>query len=182
MIESNLFMNHSTKTSSLAQQLAEFLEGSKEQLVFAESCTAGLAASTLASVPGISQYLCGSAVVYQIPTKVAWLEIAPDLIGTSGYVSEEVAVAMARGVLQMTPHATLSASITGDLGPNAPEETDGTAWIAVLSRDDRLITKLVDLPSSVPENQINHGVTLRLHRQQVAVDLLLQTVIDFMKS
>ncbi|MBD3673091.1 MAG: CinA family protein [Planctomycetaceae bacterium] len=175
-------MGLSAETSSLARQLAELLEESNEQLVFAESCTAGLASATLAGVPGISQHLCGSAVVYQIPTKVAWLDIAPDLIESHGYVSEEVATAMAKGVLRITPHATLSASITGDLGPDAPEATDGTAWIAVESRDSRSLRKKVDLPDSVSENQTDRELSLRLYRQRLAVEWLLKAVIEFLES
>jgi PncC family amidohydrolase len=168
--------------SETSNKLAAVLQKSGEQLVFAESCTAGLASATLASISGISQHLCGSAVVYQIPTKVAWLNIAPDLINEHGYASEAVAIAMAEGVLGLTSHATLSASITGDLGPNAPPETDGTAWIAVKSRDGRQLTKLFDLPSEVPNNQSDDEITLRLHRQHAAVEYLLQTVIELLET
>ncbi|MDB4679518.1 MAG: CinA family protein [Planctomycetaceae bacterium] len=164
------------------QSLATHLQQSGEQLVFAESCTAGLASARLASVAGISQHLCGSAVVYQIPTKVAWLNIAPALIDQHGYVSEEVAIAMSEGVLDLTSHATIAAAITGDLGPNASPRTDGTAWIAIISRDHRRLTKLVELPATIPDNQAEDGITLRLYRQRAAVELLLQTVIEFLET
>jgi PncC family amidohydrolase len=168
--------------SNTPQSLATLLQQSGEQLVFAESCTAGLAAATLASVPGISQHLCGSAVVYQIPTKVAWLNIAPALIDQHGYVSQKVAIAMAEGVLDLTSHATIAASITGDLGPDASPETDGTAWITIISRDHRRLTKLVELPAAIPDNQAEVGITLRIHRQRAAVELLLQAVIEFLET
>jgi PncC family amidohydrolase len=164
--------------SPLANTLAERLKTAKAQLVFAESCTAGLASSTLAGVPGISEHLCGSAVVYQIPTKEAWLQIPPDLIRHEGVVSATVALAMARNVLKITPQATVSAAITGDLGPDAPPATDGTAWIACATRDERTLTKHVELPSEVPED----GTSLRFVRQRAAAELLLQTVIDFLPT
>lgn len=176
------------------QRLAERLKETSTQLVFAESCTAGLAASTLAGVPGISQYFCGSAVVYQVPTKEAWLHIAPQLIRDEGVVSEAVALAMARGVLTITPQATVSAAITGDLGPDAPPETDGTAWIACATRDDRTVTKHVELPDQIADadpamNLIQQQAVsllqqqaLRLIRQRAATDSLLQTVIDFLET
>ena len=47
----------------LARQLAE----TRTRLVLAESCTGGLAAATLAAIPGISHWLCGSAVTYREP-------------------------------------------------------------------------------------------------------------------
>jgi len=164
--------------SALAETLAERLKSTDTQLVLAESCTAGLAASTLASVPGISKHLCGSTVVYQIATKEAWLKINGELIRKEGVVSGAVAVAMARNVLKITPQATVSGSITGDLGPDAPPATDGTAWIACATRDDRTVTKHVELPSEVPED----GTSLRLVRQRAAVGALLQTVIEFLPT
>ena len=175
-------MTESSQTTQLVRNLADKLRQSGDQLVFAESCTAGLASATLAEVPGISQHLCGSAVVYQVPTKVAWLKIAPDIIDSEGYASEAVARAMSAGVLNLTSHATLAAAITGDLGPDAPAETDGTAWIAVESQDGRSLTKLVELPDSVPDNPKEPGLSLRLYRQRAAVSHLLNTILEFLDS
>ena len=44
----------------LAQSLANCLNQRQVGVVFAESCTAGLVAASLAQVPGISRWLCGS--------------------------------------------------------------------------------------------------------------------------
>jgi len=168
----------SNELFALAVQLAERVKNINAQLVFAESCTAGLAASTLAAVPGISKHLCGSAVVYQVPTKEAWLQIASELIREQGVVSGAVALAMARNVLTVTPQATVSASITGDLGPDAPPATDGTAWIACATREGRTLTKHVELPADVREE----GTSLRLVRQRAAAEALLRTVFEFLKT
>jgi nicotinamide-nucleotide amidase len=172
-------MNDHDSLQQSAQKLAETLKSTGTQLVLAESCTAGLVASTLASVPGISEHFCGSMVVYQIPTKLAWLE--PDVeINETNVVSEETALAMAWGVLLKTPHATVAASITGHLGPNAePPELDGIAWIAIVDREGTVHTEQVILerPKIHVEAELR---SLRLVRQREAAGLLIQEINAFL--
>ncbi len=115
----------------VAQQLADRLAEVDRRIVFAESCTAGLASARLASIPGVSQWHCGSAVTYREATKTEWLGVPADDIAEFGVVSARVAVAMATGVLDRTEEASIAAAITGHLGPNAPAELDGTVFIAV---------------------------------------------------
>lgn len=114
----------------VARELALILERRNLRLVLAESCTAGLAAAQLARVPGISRYLCGSAVVYQEATKTAWLGVPAEYFqpGGPGVVSGETAAAMADGVLERTPPADLAVAITGHLGPGTPVDLDGLTF------------------------------------------------------
>lgn len=104
------------------------------RVVFAESCTAGLVAATLARVPGISAHLCGSAVTYCETTKVAWLDVRPRDLARHSAVSPQVARQMALGVLAHTPEADWSAAVTGHLGPEAPAEQDGVIYICIARR------------------------------------------------
>ena len=68
-------MSISTKhLHAAAGRLASLLKVLDVRVAFAESCTAGLVAASLARTPGISQWLCGSAVVYRDATKAAWLD------------------------------------------------------------------------------------------------------------
>lgn len=120
--------------SRAAEQLAQLLSERQARIVFAESCTAGLVSATLARVPGISQWHCGSAVTYRERTKQDWLGISADMIEKYNVVSESVAREMALGVLRITPEADLSASVTGHLGPDAPPELDGVVCIATAWR------------------------------------------------
>jgi nicotinamide-nucleotide amidase len=161
-----------------AQQLAATLETTGTQLVLAESCTAGLVASTLASVPGISEHFCGSMVVYQIPTKLAWLE--PDIeIDENNVVSEETALAMAWGVLLKTLHATVAAAITGHLGPNAePPELDGIAWIAIVAREGKTYSERLEL-ARPDADRFPDGLSLRLFRQREAGGCLIERIERF---
>jgi nicotinamide-nucleotide amidase len=136
-----------------ALSLATGLREKGLKIVFAESCTAGLASATLARIPGISEHHCGSAVVYRLDTKHEWLGVSNELLENPGPVSSEVAKAMAYGVLKKTPEADIAAAITGHLGPNAPTDQDGLVWMAVARRTAQpvTITKAVFLKNTSRE-------------------------------
>ena len=161
-----------------ARRLAALLERHALQLVLAESCTAGLVAATLARVPGISAHLCGSAVVYQVATKAAWLQIPESMLERPGPVSRVVAAEMAQRVLERTPHANVSAAVTGHLGPGAPRRQDGLAYAAIafqptgrtgrLSSESSFVRKL-QLESPPPGAGSAALRALRVRRQQQAV-------------
>ncbi|MEN9723197.1 MAG: Nicotinamide-nucleotide amidohydrolase PncC [Pseudomonadota bacterium] len=101
-----------------ARRVARLLQEKNAQLVLAESCTGGMAAAALTRVPGVSKHFCGSAVVYQSETKTGWLKITPAFTDQYGPESVAMSEKLARRALQQTPQATLSAAITGDLGPS----------------------------------------------------------------
>ncbi len=117
-----------------AEKLATVLAQQNVRIVLAESCTAGLASAGLAQIPGISQWHCGSAVTYREATKQAWLDVSAEDLSQFTAVSEPVAKQMALGVLEKTPEADFAASITGHLGPDAPEGFDGIVFIAIAKR------------------------------------------------
>ncbi len=121
--------------SQAAQRLARYLAVTNRRIVFAESCTAGLASASLASVPGISRWLCGSAVTYREQTKVDWLGVAADDITQWDVVSATVAMAMAKGILHRTAEADFAGAITGHLGPDAPKDLDGIVFIGIAWRE-----------------------------------------------
>lgn len=160
----------------VARELALILERRNLRLVLAESCTAGLAAAQLARVPGISRYLCGSAVVYQEATKTAWLGVPAEYFqpGGPGVVSGETAAAMADGVLERTPPADLAVAITGHLGPGAPVDLDGLTFHGWATRESR-----GHIPHRLPKFPANlvAGSSERELRQRMATWLLLRTAI-----
>ncbi|MEL6312088.1 MAG: nicotinamide-nucleotide amidohydrolase family protein [Pseudomonadota bacterium] len=152
---------------SKAQQVAAVLAQAEEQLVLAESCTAGVVAATLAQVPGASRWLAGSMVVYQEATKSAWLGVDRETLEQVTAVSAPVAHQMVSGALQQTPHATLAAAVTGHLGPNAPAELDGVVFIATCRRGSSPAIHAAQLTK-----------TKRLGRQREAAVLTLERVMD----
>ena len=149
----------------LANQLFHTMENTGEILVIAESCTGGLIAAILARVPGMSRRLAGSFVVYQIDSKVAWLGVPPDTIKKHGVVSQEVAASMSMQALYATPHATIAMSITGHLGPDAPVELDGVAWLAIVPRGGKPTNIRLLLGSDSADDSIRR----RHDRQEDAV-------------
>lgn len=159
--------------NSAAEHLIALLQQHNLKVVFAESCTAGLVAATLGRTPGISGYLSGSAVVYREATKTAWLDVAAEDLANPEItaVSPQVAEAMALGVLQHTPEADFSASITGYLGPDAAAQMNGVAYIGVARRH----------PAGLPELVSVSRVDLtdkpdRVQRQTVAAARVLDTL------
>ncbi len=120
-----------------ARALVKQLElNQTDRLVMAESCTAGLASGLLAQVPGVSQWLCGSAVTYRESVKTEWLGVSATTLANYRAESMETTSEMALGVLRQTSEAKYSAAITGHLGPGAPPATDGQIFIAIAVRRD----------------------------------------------
>jgi PncC family amidohydrolase len=104
-------------------------------LVTAESCTAGLAASMVACVPGASAVLWGSFVTYTPDAKIRMLGVDENILKSRGAVSRETACAMARGALERSG-AGCAVSVTGLAGPEGDGSPVpvGTVWIALARR------------------------------------------------
>ena len=119
-----------------AIRLASLLKSEAVRVALAESCTAGLAAATLGSIPGISEYFCGSVVAYRDETKISLLGVDRAAIEKWSSVSESVAAQMASNVLAKTAEADYAASVTGHVGPDAPAGQDGTVFIGLAWRRD----------------------------------------------
>ncbi len=151
------------------QRVARLLRDRDLRVVFAESCTAGLVSASLAGVPGISAWLCGSAVTYREAEKQDWLGVSADDLRKFTAVSEPVARQMAVGVLSRTAEAQYAASITGHLGPDAPPGFDGVVFIGVARR-------LGDTVEAVGVWRRELKTAARLDRQQEAAGLVLQTL------
>ncbi|NCZ78050.1 MAG: CinA family protein, partial [Burkholderiaceae bacterium] len=101
---------------SLVQQLAQTLLANKLSIALAESCTGGLLAAHLTDLSGSSQWFERGFVTYSNEAKEESIGVAHSLIECYGAVSEEVAKAMAEGVLKNS-RAQVSIAITGIAGP-----------------------------------------------------------------
>lgn len=115
----------------LEQVLLDLLIEKSLSCAFAESCTAGLAAASLASVPGASQALAAAFVTYQEAMKTRLLGVPQAILREEGPVSRGCALAMVEGCLERTG-ADLALAITGIAGPSGGREglPVGTVWLA----------------------------------------------------
>jgi PncC family amidohydrolase len=180
-------MTTQTQLAAQARRLGELLKHRDLKIVFAESCTGGLISASLTRIPGISAYLCGSAVVYQVETKTSWLGISPKILNKPGPVSRAVALEMAEQVLKITPAADVSASVTGYLGPGAPKRQDGVIYVAVAQRTSRckterprVVVRKHRLTDEVPVTHRKRDEVLRLRRQLSAARFVLAMVGSFL--
>jgi nicotinamide-nucleotide amidase len=99
-------------------------------LATAESCTGGLVAARLTSVPGSSDVLVGGIVAYANEVKAAQLGVPESTLAESGAVSAETAAAMAAGA-RRSLGADLAVAVTGVAGPGGgtPEKPVGLVFL-----------------------------------------------------
>jgi len=98
---------------------------------------AGMVGSLLTSVAGSSDVLLGGFVTYANEMKTALVGVPREMIEARGAVSEDVALAMARGGLERTSGATDALAITGVAGPGGGSVAKpvGTVFVARASRE-----------------------------------------------
>lgn len=111
--------------------ILETLSQRNQTISVAESLTGGGLALALTSLPGSSQIFTGSVTAYQNEIKSSLLQVPAELLSEFGAVSEEVAVAMAHGVKELTG-STWAISTTGVAGPGPSDGVAaGTVWVAI---------------------------------------------------
>ena len=122
----------SVKGENMEDVVARELTLNQATIATAESCTGGLLAERLTSIPGSSTYFLGGVVSYSNALKSAWVDVPAEIIEARGAVSAEVAMALADGIRRRTG-ATLGAGITGIAGPagGSPEKPVGTVHVAL---------------------------------------------------
>ncbi len=150
---------------SAIHELALSLGKCRARLVLAESCTGGLLAARLTEIPGISEFFCGSHVVYRESSKSEWLGVKNTLLKKVSAVSADVAEAMVRGALEKTPEASIAGAITGYLGPTG--KSVGKVFVSAIRRGDpTAVTFELDL--RLGEDKKRSPLALRLHRRDLA--------------
>ena len=106
--------------NSIEQTVVDKLKQKKLRISFAESCTGGLCAARFISANGASEVLDASLITYSVKAKIKYLGIDKNLIDKYGVVSEQTALAMARGAAQEN-NADIGVGVTGYAGPTSDD-------------------------------------------------------------
>ena len=119
-----------------------------------ESCTGGLLAQMITSVPGVSHHYPGGLVTYSAEAKASLLGVPDALLKEHGAVSPEVAAEMARRVRERF-HADLGLAVTGLAGPEADDRGHPIGLVYLgLSTADEVRTRKLELGPEQPRDVI----------------------------
>ena len=117
--------------TNLETVIGSLLKGTGKTLSAAESCTGGMIAHLITTVPGSSDYFLGSVTSYAVRIKHDVLGVDTGIIDRNGIVSSAVAAAMAERVRKLTG-STYAVATTGWADSYGDEkEPAGTVWVAV---------------------------------------------------
>ena len=121
-----------TEHDPLEARIVQVLTHEGLWLATAESCTGGLIAHRITSVPGASECFLGGVVAYSNTLKTDLLGVSPGTLAAAGAVSPDTARQMAEGALDRY-RADISVAVTGIAGPGggSPEKPVGLVFIAV---------------------------------------------------
>lgn len=137
-------------------------------LATAESLTAGMLASRIASVPGASAVLRGGLVVYATELKHDLAGVPRSVLDRHGAVSRETAEALADGARSRCG-ADIGVGLTGVAGPDRQEgHPAGTVFVGLSGPGGRC--EVLALHLSGDRAAIREGAC------EAAVDRLLETV------
>lgn len=124
----------------LEETVVGLLRASGKTVAAAESCTGGLLAELITSVPGSSEAFAGGVVVYTNAMKRDLLGVPAGLLegpDAPGAISRETAAAMAERTLERIG-ADYALAITGVAGPSPSEgKPPGLVYVALSERGGR---------------------------------------------
>jgi nicotinamide-nucleotide amidase len=104
----------STRDTSVAQLVLDACRRQGLTLATAESCTGGMVAERLTSIPGSSDVFIGSVIAYSDEIKARELGVPRETLAAHGAVSAETAAAMASRVCE---RLEADVAVTGIAGP-----------------------------------------------------------------
>lgn len=130
--------------SELLEEITgNILREKKLSLGTAESCTGGMIAARISSVPGSSDYFMGGITAYSNRIKMNLLEVKEETLIEHGAVSEKTVTEMLEGALK-TLKCDVAISSSGIAGPGggSAEKPVGTIWLAVGDSENIVTNKL----------------------------------------
>lgn len=155
---------------SLEQVVVEGLRKRGMTAALAESCTGGLIARRITSVPGASEVFGCGLVTYSNEMKMQLLGVSPETLAAHGAVSPETAIEMARGARKVG-HADVGVGVTGIAGPGGgtAQKPVGLFYAAISTLQGE----------QVIERQRRNSTRERvqLYASSCALDLIRRTVL-----
>ena len=158
----------------LSKDFGDFCVENGLVVTTAESCTAGLLASTIAQTPGSSDWLESGFIVYTAEAKNKILGVNPETIKEFNITSMEVSSEMAFGALKRSS-ANVIMAVTGVAGP-----TGGTNEIPVGTVCMSWIFKLADSTETHDEIVVLKGERNEIREE--AVKYMLHQCMNYYKE
>lgn len=149
---------------SLETSLIDRLKLKKLKIAVCESCTGGSISKRLTSVAGASNVFDRGIVTYSDNSKIDELNVDVSLIQKYGVVSQEVAFAMAKGLLLKTG-VDITISTTGYAGPDEESINTGLVYICIMDSKKHNVFKM-NFPGdrkAIIERATNFALTQSFH-------------------
>ncbi|MEM9325981.1 MAG: competence/damage-inducible protein A [Bacteroidota bacterium] len=135
---------YGTGTTELEELVGIILKEADATVATAESCTGGMVAGTLVSIPGSSDYFVGGVVAYDNRIKMQVLGVSKQTLEAHGAVSGPVVQEMAMGVRKKF-QTSVGIATSGVAGPAGGSEDKpvGTVWIGYSDERKTTAEKMV---------------------------------------
>ena len=145
----------SNEILGFAAEIVDHLRQRGETISTAESLTAGAVSSAIVTISGASDVFVGGVTAYRDEIKVSHLNVAPDLIDKYSVISEEVAIAMAKGAITSFG-TTWAIGTTGVAGPNPLDgHPVGVVWVAI----EGPVSQTIELSLSGERESVRNAAT-----------------------
>lgn len=133
---------YGVNVGNLQTALVHTLLAKELTVATAESCTGGLVAQRITSVPGASSVFQWGVVTYSCETKRKLLGVSQKTLDSYGAVSPQTAMAMARRA-RVKSGADIGISVTGNAGPEPSEgKPVGLVYVGLDSENVTLAEEL----------------------------------------
>lgn len=135
-------------SKSIAEDIYFLLKKRKYKLALAESCTGGMIAAAITDIPGSSEVLSGSAVVYSNDWKMKILGVGKATLEKFGAVSSQCAAEMADNVCEKY-NADAGIAVTGIAGPAGGTELKPVGLVFIATRyEGKTVVRQYNFPGT----------------------------------
>ena len=142
----NFAEDNKSVTESLdivTRNVVKYMKGTNLTLCTAESCTGGMLAEKITSVPGASSVFLGGVCSYTEEIKKKVLGVKEETLEKFTVYSEQTASEMSLGAMKLFGAST-AIGITGLAGPDggSEEKPVGTVYVSVRNKEKEIVRNL----------------------------------------